>query len=172
MTTLEYVKYMSKTNRLVGLVGSIELLQSQISELYIELWGEFDHNAMLYPDEIDRINYVLKRNGLSNIKLKKMENHKVKYTIEVPEGMEVDQVTFKPLKPMRVNDIVMINHDWKKHSDDKVDYSDLIGIIDEVMTINASVNWLHGESVVKNAWWNDKDLIIKGNLIDLVKTIK
>jgi len=96
MTALEYVKYMSKTNQLMGIVDDIELNQDQISELYKELWNEFDYHAMIKSDGVDRINYVLQKVGLSNVKLSKMAKYKTFQQIEVPEGMEVDQVTFKP----------------------------------------------------------------------------
>ena len=99
MTVLELLtqQYKDATNKGIH-IECIELTQSEINLLYNELWEGFDYQAMMHSDGNDRINSVLQRIGLPNIKLKKMEKQKVKYTIEVPEGMEVDQVTFKPIK--------------------------------------------------------------------------
>ena len=107
-----------------------------------------------------------------------MKKYKTFQQIEVPEGMEVDQVTFRPIRPIRDNDIVTISPNWKPKDAvrtdpcEKYDYSDMIGIIDEIASGYAHVVWLDGKSVAKNDWWDPDWLVVKSNLIDLIKTIK
>ena len=135
MTVLETIKNINKTEA----PDEIMLSQWELFKLNAELCVIYDAYALMQINVIDQVNYMLKMNGLPKVKLNKMDteslkftpeetgknakNYKVKYTIDVPEGMEVDQVTFRPVHKLTYNDVC------KEIFRDRMNYIESIGTI-------------------------------------------